>query len=153
MSAGKIITGIGAALVVFAFFMSTNVNAECSREYCPPEVHHDHHDVIDGKDGKDGESITGAPGRDGRDFSGEVFNDNRLSRGIAITGAMSSIPALSHVGTHNHTGVGASVSSYGNQNAIAIGWLHQEQNRSYKATIGLSGSETLVGAGASFAFK
>ena len=139
-------------MLLVTFFLCGASFAECSKEYCPPAVHHDHHDVIDGIDGTNGiDGINGIQGINGID--GSLFNDNRLSRGIAISGAMSMIPALSHVGVHNHSGIGAATASYGNKNAIAIGYLHQEANRSYKATIGLSGSETLVGAGASFAFK
>ena len=109
MSAGKIITGIGVSLIVFTFFMSFNVMATNFSVYDEENHHYDElipgEPGIDGKDGLngiDGIGIKGDSGNDGID--GLLFNDNRLSRGIAITGAMSMIPALSHVGVHNHSG-------------------------------------------------
>ncbi len=106
-------------------------------------------DGIDGSDGLDGRN--GVDGLNGRDAP-YPSNATELSRGIAVAGALSQIPALSHVGKHNHTGMGMSAASYDSQNAIAIGLLHQENNRSYKATIGLSGSSRIIGGGASWAF-
>jgi len=137
-----------AALFVALMILLVSLNISASPD-TPQPVHHDHNQVTNGVDGQDG--IDGLNGRNG--INGSLFDDNRLSRGIAISGALSQIPALSHVGQHNHTGIGAGAASYGNQNALAIGLLHQENNRSYKATIGLSGSEALIGGGASWAFE
>jgi len=143
-----------AALIIAIIILLVSLDTEADEFNVYDERNHHFDEVIDGKDGRNGiDGINGTDGRNGINATNYSVNTNRLSRGIAISGAMSQIPALSHVNTHGHSGIGTGVASYGNQNAFAIGLLHQENNRSYKATIGLSGSESIVGAGASWAFE
>jgi len=136
------------ALIIALMILIASLSVDADELNVYDERNHHFDEVIDGKDGRNGTN-----GIDGTNATNYSVNTNQLSRGIAISGALSQIPALSHVNTHGHSGIGTGVASYGNSNAVAIGLLHQENNRSYKATIGLSGSESIVGAGASWAFE
>jgi len=81
------------------------------------------------------------------------FDDSAISRAIAVNSAIANIPALSHDGVnHGHTGIGVAVGGYHSDNAIAVGLQHQDHDISYKAALGLSGSEKVYGAGFSLLF-
>ncbi len=133
-------------IALMILLVSLNVGASPNT---PQPIHHDHQNTINGINGKDGRNgLNGINGRDAPTLS----NNLNYSRSIAVAASLGQIPALSHVGQHNHTGIGMGVANYDNQNALSVGLLHQENNRSYKATIGISGSERIVGAGGSWAF-
>jgi len=145
---------------IVLLFATTIFASDHKCHNCMPMNGMDGKDGIDGINGRDGsngiDGRNGVNGINGKDAPYPSNNIN-LSRGIAVAGALSQIPALSHVGKHKHTGFGASAATYesqnGSYNAIAAGLLHQENNRSYKATVGFSGSERIIGGGASFAFQ
>ncbi len=108
----------------------------------------------------DHEGMMGAPGlngRDGRDgidgINGSRFNDEQLVRALSIGAAMTSIPTSSHVDEHNHTSVGTGIGSYAGGVGVAVGITHMQKQMSYKGSIGISGSEAMVGVGASYTFK
>ncbi len=133
-------------IAIMILLVSLNVDASPDT---PQPVHHDHQSVVNGVDGKDGRNgLNGINGRDAPTLS----NNLNYSRSIAVAASMGQIPALSHDGQHGHSGIGMGVANYDNQNALSVGLLHQENNRSYKATIGISGSERIVGAGGAWAF-
>ncbi len=121
-----------------------------SDRYTQP-IHHDHQNTINGINGKDGVGIkgdTGAAGLNGTSYSSSVFN-----RAMAITGAMTAIPASSHVDEgHGHTMFGAGVGGYADSQGAAVGITHMQGRLSGKATIGISGSERIYGIGGGFTF-
>ena len=106
-------------------------------------------DGSDGKDGKDG--INGKSGRNGVD--GSYYNDDALTRMIAIGSAMSAVPNISHAdGEHKHSNVGIGFGGNNDNQAVAVGINHMRKNISYKATVGKSGDESAYGIGAGFNF-
>ncbi len=113
--------------------------------------HYDHQNTINGINGQDGVGIkgdTGAAGLNGTSYSSSVFN-----RAMAITGAMTAIPASSHVDEgHGHTMFGAGVGGYADSQGAAVGITHMQGRLSGKATIGISGSERIYGIGGGFTF-
>jgi len=117
----------------------------------PWDNHHGNHGGSNGTNGTNG--IDGANGTNGRDgIPGSYFNDTQLNRAIAINAAMSSVPVQSHVDEHSHTSLGAGTGVYSGQNGVAVGINHMSGQMSYKAAVGMSGSEKIIGVGASFTF-
>jgi len=138
---------LAAFIAIICLLVYSSVNA---KEFSVYDEKNHHYDEV----GKGERGLPGANGINGRNGStgldGLSYNNSIFNRSIAITGALSQIPALSHVNEHKHTGFGTGIANYADQNAFAVGLLHQENNRSYKATIGVSGSQTVIGGGASF---
>ncbi len=137
-------------IALMILLVSLNVGADEKSVYDDKNHHYD--ELVKGDKGDSGrDGINGSNGINGRDAP-TISNNLNYSRSIAVAASLGQIPALSHVGSHNHSGIGMGVANYDNQNALSIGLLHQENNRSYKATLGISGSERIVGAGGSWAF-
>jgi len=144
------------ALIIAVMILIASLSSKADEFNVYDERNHHFDEVIDGKDGRNGTNgrngSNGSNGINGRDAT-LLSNNINYSRSVAVAASMGQIPALSHVGQHNHSGIGLGAANYNGENAVAIGLLHQENNRSYKATIGLSGSETIYGGGASWAFE
>ncbi len=121
--------------------------------YASPWGHHPTNGT-NGTDGTDGvNGMDGADGTNGRDgLPGAYFNDTQLNRAIAINAAMSSVPVQSHVDEHSHTSLGVGSGGYSSETGYAVGINHMSGKMSYKAAVGVSGSEKIIGVGASFTF-
>ena len=99
----------------------------------------------DGVDGSDG--IDGSDGLDGGSY-----NDDSITRMIAVGSAMASIPNISHDSEHSHSNVGVGIGGNSDNVGIAIGINHMQDDMSFKANVGVSGSETVYGVGAGINF-
>jgi len=149
-------------MVIMAVFFSSDAKAD--------KKHHEKHDEhampvkgdkgdpgINGADGamgfrgytgRTGLGVNGSDGINGLSYSNNVFN-----RAISITGAMNAIPSPSHTHKdHGHTMFGAGVGGYNGENGVAVGITHMQDDVSGKATLGVSGGETIYGVGAGWTF-
>ncbi len=160
---GELLIALLLLILISVFF---SVNAAASPDKY--KVHHDHHPVTNGIDGKDGTNGIDGLNADttsinntlsanstaiNNNYDALAYKSNLMTQGVAIAGAMSQIPALSHVGgKHGHTGISIAGATYSGNNALAVGIQHQVENMSFIGSVGASGGEVITGAGATWSW-
>lgn len=105
---------------------------------------------LNGVAGLTGEAgLPGAVGATG--LSGtNLFDDNRLTGGIASIAALSAIPDV----TDSHTGIGIGFAGYRGAQGMAIGIVHKVEELTLKASIGTNSAyqDLVWSAGGTFGF-